>query len=39
MFDCTCPIADFDYLCPALGTEFDCLPWCDYLVDLNEAKV
>lgn len=30
MLICTCPI---DEECIALGTDFDCLPWCDYLKD------
>lgn len=30
MLICTCPI---DEDCIAWGTNFDCLPWCDYLKD------
>lgn len=35
MLICTCPI---DEGCIALGTNFDCLPWCDYLID-DEVEV
>lgn len=30
MLNCTCPFEDE---CIAFGTDFDCLPWCDYLKD------
>lgn len=30
MLICTCPV---DEECIALGTNFDCLPWCEYLHD------
>lgn len=30
MLNCTCPFAEE---CIAFGTDFDCLPWCDYLKD------
>lgn len=30
MLICTCPI---DEDCPAMGSNCDCFPWCDYLMD------
>lgn len=30
MLICTCPI---DEKCIALGSDLECFPWCDYLVD------
>lgn len=33
MLTCTCPD---DEDCIAWGTNFDCLPWCDYLKDDEE---
>lgn len=30
MLICTCPI---DEKCPALGSQCDCFPWCEYLIE------
>lgn len=30
MLICTCPL---DEDCIALGSQMDCFPWCDYLID------
>lgn len=30
MLICTCPAGEY---CIALGTDFQCLPWCDFLKD------
>lgn len=32
MLICTCPI---DEKCPALGSQCDCFPWCEYLKEDN----
>ena len=30
MLICTCPI---DEDCPALGSNYNCFPWCEYLFE------
>lgn len=34
MLKCTCPVV---MACPAIGSNFDCFPWCDFLKD-SETK-
>ena len=31
---CECP-KPFEWNCSALGTNFGCLPWCDYLKEIE----
>lgn len=35
MLICTCPVGEE---CYAWGTEFDCLPWCEYLAEVDQIK-
>ena len=36
MLICTCPIVE---KCPALGSQCDCFPWCEYLKEDSNAQL